>query len=336
MGMTLGSLDAGNTCIANKSPMRLDCIYVNDRCTNGPCAKRTCCGDPPGICNPGECNGVSGICTGQYIGCPCPGPDYNAWSAPSVSASATSSILAQGLIGNQSSSWTEKGTHWIRTEVFLNQTAQGQYGLDSVGLDADANSGLTTYSIVVAGVPIKPFFLGQLGMRPANSSGPDGSTPSFLMQLAVQMKVPSLSYGYTAGALYRSQFGSLTFGGYDASRLIPNSLTFSVDKSSSLRIPIQAITANQNLSRTSSQLLPNNITALIDTTTPHTWISSNACQAFESAFGLTWDKSTNLYLLSDTTHQRLIIQNPTLTFSLGSGAPSNLLNITLPYVTFDL
>ena len=335
-GMSLGSLDAGNTCTANKSPMCINCISVNGRCTNGPCVGRTCCGDPPGICNSGGCNGVSGICTGQYIGCPCPGPDYNAGSGPSVSASATSPILAQGFVGNQSSSWIGKGIHWIGTEVFLNQTAQGQYGLDSVGLGADADTGLTADGIAVVGVPTKPFFLGTLGMRPTNSSGPDDSTPSFLMQLWKQKRVPSLSYGYTAGALYKSQLGSLTLGGYDVSRLISNPLTFPVDNSSNLRIPIQAITGNQTLTSTSFQALPNNITAIIDTTTPHTWLPPKACQAFESAFGLAWDNSTKLYLLNDTTHQRLINQNPTVTFSLGSGPPSDLLNITLPYEAFDL
>ena len=154
--------------------------------------------------------------------------------------------------------------------------------------------------------------------------------------LASQKKIPSQSYAYTAGALYKQSppLGSLTLGGYDATRFNPNNITFGIDDTKTLLLPIRSISANQTLSSNSS-LLTYNITAIIDTTTPHTWLPVDACKAFERAFGLKWDSNTSLYLVNDTAHQQLLNQNPQITFTLGL-QPSNILNITLPYAAFDL
>ena len=334
-GVKLGSLDAGDTCTANKSPMCVSCISVNGHCTNGPCQGRTCCGDPAGACNSGGCNGISGICTGDYIGCPCPGPDYNANSQTPV-IGATSPLLAQGFAANASSTWNNQGLHDIQSQKYLNATATGQYGLDAVTLSADGNPGLSIANSVVAGVPTLPFFLGKLGMKVADRTGPNNDTGSFMTQLYGQKKIPSPSYGYTAGALYRPSkpLGSLSFGGYDATRFKPNDMTFYIDNTYNLLLPIQAISANQTLAKNNT-LLTSNITALIDTTTPHSWLPREACSLFEKAFGLTWDDDTDLYLVNDTAHQSLLNQNPTITFTLGASADKTM-NITLPYAAFDL
>lgn len=338
-GVKLGSLDAGNSCTANRSPNCVNCVSVNGRCTNGPCAGRTCCGDPPGQCNSGGCNGVSGICTGEYIGCPCPGPDFDIGTggtqvSPSVGASGP--LLAQGFGSNASSSWDSKGSHEVGLEKFLNTSANGQYGLDTVGIGAFANSGLTVESSVVAGVPTLPFYLGKLGLKPSNNTGPDKDTPSLMAKLMSQKMLPSLSYGYTAGALYKQKppLGSLTFGGFDATRFIPNDMTFYIDDTNNLFLPIQSISAVQTL-QSNSSLYSQNFTAIIDTTTPHTWLPLEACKAFEKAFGLKWDESNDLYLVNDTSHQRLLNQNPQVTFTLGP-SPDRTINITLPYAAFDL
>ncbi|KAG8533465.1 uncharacterized protein KY384_002248 [Bacidia gigantensis] len=263
--------------------------------------------------------------------------DWNFGSATAPSnGGAANPLLAQGFVSNVSTTWAGKGNHQINVEAYLNSTATGQYGIDSVGIGADAAAGLTLDGIVVAGVPTLPFYLGKLGMRPSNTSGPDGNTPSFMTQLRSENKIPSLSYGYSAGALYKQQpvLGSLTFGGYDASRFIPNNMTFGIDKSANLNIPIQMISANQTLSKNTT-LMANNITAVIDTTTPHTWLPLSVCQAFEKAFGLKWDDNTKLYLVNDTVHQQLLNQNPQITFQFGF-FPSQTVNISLPYAAFDL
>lgn len=197
-GVNGSSVDAGSTCTINRSPMCIDddCISVDGRCTQGPCAKRQCCGDPIGSCN-SVCNGVGGICTGQYIGCPCSGPDYNAGVSATV-ANAANPMLAQGFMGNLSSSWLSTGTEDITSKQYLGIQAQAQKGSDTVGLGLDATSGLTLQSVNVAGVFASPFYIGTLGLRVNKTSN-----SSVLSQLFSQKMIPSLSYGYTAGAVYR-------------------------------------------------------------------------------------------------------------------------------------
>lgn len=88
------------------------------------------------------------------------------------------------------------------TESFLGIASNGQYGLDTVGLGVEAATGLTSNQNVVAGVLTEPSYLGQVGLKPSNTTIVNG-TASFMAQLKVENLIPSLSYGYTAGALYR-------------------------------------------------------------------------------------------------------------------------------------
>jgi hypothetical protein len=64
------------------------------------------------------------------------------------------------------------------------------------------------------------------------------------------------------------------------------------------------------------------------------WLPTSVCQAFEDAFGLTWNPKAQLYLLSKEQHNNLISENPTFTFTLSSGSSS--VDISLPYAAFDL
>ena len=88
------------------------------------------------------------------------------------------------------------------TESYLGIASKGEYGLDTVGLGVEATTGLTSNQNVVAGVLTEPFYLGQLGLRRSNATGVN-STASLMTQLKNENMIPSLSYGYTAGAIYR-------------------------------------------------------------------------------------------------------------------------------------
>ena len=201
------SLDPGLTCTTNRSPMCINCISVNGKCTNGPCTGRNCCGDPAGSCNGQGCNGLNGICTGPYIGCPCVGPDYN---LPTNSPSGTgvlNAAAASGFQGNQSSTWSILGMMPLSAETYLNASVHGQYGTDVVGLGPDASSDLTVNRNLVAGVPTEPFYIGALGSKPDNTSG--NNPASLITQLKQQNLIPSLSYGYTAGAIYSENHQTL-------------------------------------------------------------------------------------------------------------------------------
>lgn len=77
--------------------------------------------------------------------------------------------------------------------------------------------------------------------------------------------------------------------------------------------------------------------AYVDSTVPDIWLPLDACEAFEAAFGIAWDSTTDLYLVNDTLHQALLSSNANVTFQLGNnhnGGPT--VEIILPYASFDL
>lgn len=132
-------------------------------------------------------------------------------------------------------------------------------------------------------------------------------------------------------------FGSLTFGGYDLSRLIPNNVTFDMapDISRDLVVGLQSITYAMDGSTIS--LLPTSILTFIDSTFPFIYLPLDSCQAFEKAFDLTWNATAQMYFVNDTLHQSLTARNPNITFQIANtetGGPT--VDIVLPYASFDL
>ena len=63
-----------------------------------------------------------------------------------------------------------------------------------------------------------------------------------------------------------------------------------------------------------------------------------ACKAFEQAFGLTYNETAELYFVNDTLHDRLVSQNPNVTFELVSSSSTgeNTVDIVMHYGSFDL
>ena len=120
-------------------------------------------------------------------------------------------LAASGFQANQSSTWNTVGDYQLTNESYLGITSNGQYGLDTVGLGVEAATGLTSNRNVVAGVLTEPFYLGQVGLKNSNTTVVNG-TVSFMARLKNENLIPSLSYGYTAGAIYRkSHFSRVTF-----------------------------------------------------------------------------------------------------------------------------
>lgn len=86
------------------------------------------------------------------------------------------------------------------------------------------------------------------------------------------------------------------------------------------------------------ELLPDGgILSFIDSTVPHLWLPLSACKAFENAFGITYDRKTDLYLVNDSLHDTLKQQDASLSFLLGNQIEGGeTVNITFPYAAFDL
>ncbi|KAH7400533.1 aspartic peptidase domain-containing protein [Phaeosphaeria sp. MPI-PUGE-AT-0046c] len=247
-----------------------------------------------------------------------------------------------GLQSKQSSTWSEIGIYQVAGREELSYNASGLYGLDSLGLMIANSGGPILPKQVVAGVVNTRFWVGRLGMdvKPSNFSEFENPQRSLIETLKEENYIPSLSYGYTAGAYYRkpSSYGSLVFGGYDQSRFEPNAITFPFDANDSRKpsVNIQSITT-RGFTDTPTSLLPDGPAySLIDFAEPQMWLPVSACNAFAKAFNLTYDNSTDLYLVDAVTRGRLLETNPSITFGLGTTAnPSERVNIVLPYSAFD-
>ena len=252
-----------------------------------------------------------------------------------------------GFQVNESSTWSAIGQYDITLEQKLNYTAAALFGYDSVSLGWAADtSKLSLSHQVVGGIGELDYWMGYLplGIADSSFSSLSQSIDSFLYQLRNGSKIPSLSFGYTAGAAYRSQgvFGSLTLGGYDSTRYTPNqndfSFPFSTDPSKLLTVGVESIMATNSLMNTYS-LTSSADFYLIDSSVPHLWLPKEICDNFEQAFGLTYDPITDLYLVNDTIHSELTQKNPSVTIKLVNSLEDtsvNYTNIELPYSAFDL
>ena len=256
----------------------------------------------------------------------------------------TPCAAARGLLfnPNTSTTWQNQGLFNLFVESNLNYTGNGQYGLDTVGLGLTSTQGLSLDGQVVAGIVDNNFQYGILGLnnQPTNFSNFNNPIPSFFQSLKNKNLTPSLSWSYTAGNQYslKKVLGSLVFGGYDASRFTPNSLSFSFagDSSRDIVVAIQSISSTETRGKT-TELLNSGILAFVDSTIPYLYLPLDVCQQFENAFGLVWDPVTELYLISQTLHSSLVARNLNFTFTLGNQVSGGkTIQIVLPYAAFDL
>lgn len=222
-------------------------------------------------------------------------------------------------------------------------SVQGVFGNDTVGLGVQGSGGPVLPNQIVAAYTSDDLRVGMFGVNPAstNFTATDRGRPSYLSSLKDQGKIPSLSFGYTAGNQYRLKqvFGSLTLGGYDASLFEPNPLSVPLgsDPTRNLLLGIQSIESTNQNGTTDNLLPPGGVIANVDPTISTIWLPLQACQAFEKAFGLTYDGTSGLYLVDSDLHTALKAQNASVTFTIGIGiAGGESAKVTLPYNSFDL
>lgn len=193
---------------------------------------------------------------------------------------------------------------------------------------------------LLGGIASKDFFMGLIGLNPASTNFTDYDNPiqSYMSSLKSQNKIPSLSYGYTAGNQYRfnKELGSLTIGGYDASLFEPNDLTVAFDGDSNYDLTINVNSISMSSASGNRSLSTNSFPAFIDSTLPYLFLPIDICRQFEEAFGINYDNATGLYLVNDTLHDQLQSQAANVTFSLTNVTSQILVDIVLPYSAFDL
>lgn len=112
----------------------------------------------------------------------------------------------------KSSTWNVKANYTLDAETNLGNPYSannqvGTYGYDTI--EVPGQSGVANVSLdhqVIAAIETNTYYLGNLGLASRNITfGTDSSdiSPSFLESLRNENLIPSLSYGYTAGASYR-------------------------------------------------------------------------------------------------------------------------------------
>ena len=80
------------------------------------------------------------------------------------------------------------------------------FGLDTIALsDSDAIGGPRVHDQVIATIATEDFYVGTIGLSssPTNFTNLTSPHASLLTLLKEENKIPSLSYGYTAGGRYR-------------------------------------------------------------------------------------------------------------------------------------
>lgn len=133
-------------------------------------------------------------------------------------------------------------------------------------------------------------------------------------------------------------FGSLTLGGYDEERFVPNTVTFPFEiyDDQPARVKLQQMTAKNTLNG-SVTFLYDQIDISIDFTMPYLWLPRETCDLIATHFGLTHDNGSDLYLVDDATHNELVARNPIFTFTFGDAANSaETVGIVVPYAAFNL
>ena len=244
---------------------------------------------------------------------------------------------------NKSASWHDLGSYTLELGQNFGHNETGQYGLDSLTLGLSDEARIPKVdSQIIAATKANRYHVGLFGLtnKPSGFSNFNDPYPSFLATLKTAGIIPSLSWAYTAGARYRSKgaFGSLTFGGVDRARYIPNDISFSLasDDGRDLVVGLQSILAEYP-DGSSDAFLPSPILTFIDSTQPLIYLPAEACQEFERKLGLVWNATKNLYLIDNKKHQQLLDSNPKFTFRIGNEKETTpTVDIHLPYASFDL
>ncbi|KAF2456605.1 aspartic peptidase domain-containing protein, partial [Lineolata rhizophorae] len=241
-----------------------------------------------------------------------------------------------------SESWSDNGDYVLEEESNLGYGGIGNYGFDVVTVGWEGSGGPKLDDQIVAAIMAEEWTAsGMFGVspRPTNFTDFRNPRPSFLSSLRERNLVPSLSYGYTAGSRARAGagvLGSLTLGGYDASRRTINDVTFQLSSVTyrDVVVGLRSVRAPGALSALSSSIY-----AFLDAGTPHIWLPEDACEIIASAYGLTYDEESDLYLWNETARDAMDVTSASgnLEFELAPDVQSGpSVTITVPFTSLDM
>ena len=112
----------------------------------------------------------------------------------------------------KSSTWNANALYTLNAETNLGNpygasNQIGSYGYDTIGVPGQAEvANVSVNHQVIAAIETNTYYLGNLGLSSQNitfAADSSNTSPSFLGSLRNENLIPSLSFGYTAGASYR-------------------------------------------------------------------------------------------------------------------------------------
>ncbi|KAJ4299707.1 hypothetical protein N0V90_004953 [Kalmusia sp. IMI 367209] len=262
-----------------------------------------------------------------------------------------------------SSSWSQAGIYDLPVpDGWLNKTdkPRGTWGTDNVGLGPSSKDSWILPGTYVAESRYKELYMGYFGLAagPVSPGAGKDSVNPFLTTFASSGQIPSISYGYTAGASYNENgadditensgngaVGNLVLGGYDDTRVNMKkgvSIGMPSIQNNSLVVGVPSIIYNPDpyvdagsFSFTSET---KGFSAIIDSTLPYLWLPDKVCDHFAEKFNLQYDEDSNFYTVNSSAAQNNKQQNATVSFKIASSSidSSNFADIRLPYSAFDL
>ncbi|KAF3928706.1 hypothetical protein AA313_de0204345 [Arthrobotrys entomopaga] len=214
------------------------------------------------------------------------------------------------------------------------------YGMDSVRIGNGDSLILENHLIANYGDPSQ-FMTGIVGLSVPNVTFDQKTTyKALLTTLYDEKKIPSQSWGFTAGAHYREKSipCSVVLGGYDLDRFVMHDRVFTLTPDLYATAGLMSITANSTTSPNTT-LLSDPIQVYIDSTTPYYYFPSSVCDSFAKLFNLTYDSDTELYFYeSDAAYQSAKNADYMLSFTLKNNTDGSGDGVVLylPFVSFDL
>lgn len=108
---------------------------------------------------------------------------------------------------NQSATWVPNSIYTLGVEGNLGLDSAADYGYDNLVIGTAGSGGPTIDHQIVANNADPKYWLGAIGLnpQPTNFTNFVSPQPSMMQTLKTTGQIPSISYGYTAGAYYRKR-----------------------------------------------------------------------------------------------------------------------------------
>ncbi|KAK4498131.1 hypothetical protein PRZ48_010787 [Zasmidium cellare] len=292
-----------------------------------------------------------------------PGPFYvlpatggsQIWLPNPTSACQGSSIpdcngergIPNGTTLDNASGWSRYGPSKLSATPPLFDVGNGDFWVGPVQLNGvDGEEADTADRVPIATYTDPRYWLGLVGLGNDPSAFDDNTTwIGPLQALKDRGHIGSLSYGYTAGAVYLDEEpGSLTLGGYDEARFQSDNVVNATMKDAGRKLQLQmtdvsvfgGIQGGVQTLLTPDEL-PEGVSILLDSSTAQLWLPADVCEQFAEAFGLTYQESSNLYTIDNDSLQQLHDSKANLSFTIGADSSlETSTTIVLPFKAYNL